>query len=156
MAEGMGGGFSDPTATECAFAAIADIYRQISMYHNFNFKVEEKPDPIKIVNNEIDDIKSYYEKSQGYNFSTILGLKLAGISEEVLQNKIALNDKENLLAASQNVISIVGIGKNPRNYNGKNYVEILSNSINGSSRANVEQLSYALIALDMVSGDKKI
>ncbi|SQC01350.1 prenyltransferase/squalene oxidase repeat-containing protein [Clostridium tetanomorphum] len=155
MAEGMGGGFSDPTATECAFAAIADIYRQISMYHNFNFKVEEKPDPIKIVNNEIDDIKSYYEKSQGYNFSTILGLKLAGISEEVLQNKIALNDKENLLAASQNVISIVGIGKNPRNYNGKNYVEILSNSINGSSRANVEQLSYALIALDMVSGDKK-
>ncbi|WP_027626637.1 prenyltransferase/squalene oxidase repeat-containing protein [Clostridium lundense] len=155
MAEGMGGGFSDPTATEFAFAAIADIYRQISMYHNFNFKVEEKPNPIKIINNEIEDIKSYYEKSQGYNFSTILGLKLVGTSEEVLQNKIALNDKKNLLAASQNVISIVGIGKNPRNYNGKNYVEILSDTINSSSRANVEQLSYALIALDMISGDKK-
>lgn len=155
IAEGMGGGFSDSTATNLSFAAIVDTYKSQSMYHSFKFKIEEKPDPIKIVNNEIDDIKSYYEKSQGYNFSTILGLKLAGISEEVLQSKIALNDKESLLSASQNVISIVGIEKNPRNYNGKNYVEILSNSINSSSRANVEQLSYALIALDMVSGDKK-
>ncbi|WP_270474620.1 hypothetical protein [Clostridium cochlearium] len=153
--EGMGGGFSDPTATEFGFGAIADVYRQMSMYHNFNYKVEEKPDAGKIINNEIEDIKSYYEKSQDYNYSTILGLKSLGISEDVLQNKMALNNKDNLLAASQNVMVIVGIGKNPRNYNGKNYVEILSNTINTAKRANIEQLSYALIALDMVSGDKK-
>ncbi|WP_315116126.1 hypothetical protein [uncultured Clostridium sp.] len=155
--EGMGGGFSDPTATNLAFAAIADIYKGQSMYQNFKFKLEEKSDLNKIIKEELEDIKEYYNNTSNYDFNTIVGLKALGIEDSVLQSKAKLNNKESILFAAGDVISIIGMGKNPRNYNGKNYVDILVDYIKNPKEKYIQTKAYlySLIALDMASGDKE-
>lgn len=157
IAEGMGGGFSDPTATNFSLAAIADIYRGTSMYHNFSFKPEEKPEPQKIVDSEIKDIKEYYENASSYGYSTLLGLKAAGVDNSILEQKIALNNKESILFTAQDIMSIIAIGKNPRNYNGKNYINDLVDYIKNpkESYITLDAYCYSLMALDMASAQKE-
>jgi|GEM_PF-6691254 len=158
MAEGMGGGFSDITATNLAFAAIADLYKQQSMYSRFLFKIEEKPDSNKVINEEIESIKSYYKEISNYDYSTILGLNAAGVDVKNLEGKISLKNKDSIKLLSQDVISIIGVGKNPRNYNGKNYVKELINALkNSNDPKNKYMLSssyfYGLLAISMASVD---
>ncbi|WP_164971609.1 Ig-like domain-containing protein [Clostridium tetani] len=160
MAEGMGGGVSDIMATNLTFAAIADLYKQESMYNSFLFKVEEKQDNSKTIKDEIESIKSYYEKTLSYDYNTILGLNAAGVDTKKLEGKISLKNKESIKFLAEDVISIVGAGKNPRNYNGKNYVQklidVLKNPKDSKSKYTLNKnYFYGLIAINIASASKE-
>ncbi|WP_373897898.1 hypothetical protein ACER0A_010320 [Haloimpatiens sp. FM7315] len=150
IAEGMGE--EDSTATDLAFAAFTDILKQQSMYWNFEFNVEEPKNYEKIINGEVEDIKSFLKDEAKYGFYAAVNLNLIGIEKEDIAKKIELKSKEtNIMFSAMDVMSIVSMGENPRNYKGKDYVKDLLESNKTEKDIDFKECLYSLLALNMVS-----
>ena len=146
LAEGSGLGY-DETATEYALLALVDVYREESVYKNFCFEKDDNKDYKKIIINEIRDISDYFKVLSDYDYNTALSFSYLNFNKNEFMDKVVLKDKDNALSYAQNVMSIIAVGKNPRNYNGKNYVDLLINKLKNNK--NNKSDIYGLIALTM-------
>ncbi|RKD26935.1 Ig-like domain (group 2) [Caminicella sporogenes DSM 14501] len=162
-----GEGVTDtPKSTETAFAALADLYRHKSMYHEIKIKDDLK----EKLKKEIDFLKKAYEDNVIFDFLGVCAANLAGMDKELIQNKLFEYDKtDSAWQASKMIIAVIGAGLDPRNYETskgecRNYVDELQSSQvkNGENkgefilkevdRNSIEALAYSIIALDMADG----
>ncbi|MBB6631654.1 prenyltransferase/squalene oxidase repeat-containing protein [Clostridium algidicarnis] len=106
------------------------------------------------------DLAKYYENTDVYSFRQALALR--SISKDInLKNKIEVFEVDNIGDAINNIISIIAIGENPKNYEGKNYVKMLKDSQNKNGAFVILDgdedwptlQAFAIIALDMSKAD---
>lgn len=159
MAEGKGAGNDDPLATNLSFLAIAQYYKNQSVYDYFKYNKDNKDANVKdynqIIESQLNDIKSYFKNVNELDFNMSLGLRYLGYNKETLSKQVKFKDNDGIGNLAQNIISIIAMDKNPRNYNGKNYVDTLSKKINDNSGYVLpKDYMYSLIALNMASADK--
>ncbi|SUY46835.1 surface/cell-adhesion protein [Clostridium putrefaciens] len=106
------------------------------------------------------NITKYYENTDIYSFRQALALR--SISKDIdLGNKIEIFEVDNIADVINNIISIIAIGENPRDYEGKNYVKMLKESQNKDGAFVISDgdeewptlQAFAMIALDMSKAD---
>lgn len=156
----------DIPSTERAFAALADLYRGKSMYHS----IETELDASDRLGNSIKDVKEYIRNKAQYNYLQSMALNILGIGSEELSTKLELREDEAdrtyivwddpTEMHAKNIMGIIAIGQDPRDYKGKDYVSILEESqkengqfnIEGEDENNISDQAYAIIALKMADG----
>lgn len=163
----MFGNYVDITSTERGFAALADLYTGESMYHS----VESVLDSSDIIENTLDEVSEYVKEQNQYNYLQSMALSILGVDKEELSQKFELREDEidriyiayddPTEAHAKNIMGIIAIGENPRDFQGKNYVTILEESQRENGEFNIEgdktnrigDQVYAIIALDMADGE---
>ncbi|WP_010297125.1 surface/cell-adhesion protein [Clostridium senegalense] len=153
MIEGMGEGEDDETATELALLALVDAYKEKSVYSAFAFIKEEPKDYNKIIESELNDINDYFKDVKEFDYNAMMGLSFLSYDKNQLIENIKLKDKENVFNLAQNVMSIITMEKDPKNYNGKNYIDLLYDKLNNDKFTG--KSIYGLIALEMSSTKKE-
>gem|GEM_PF-2463395 len=103
----------------------------------------------------IDDVITYYatwkdNAFKSFDFITSMALRRAGVSTDELLNKINIYGMGSIHNNSRNVMNIIGAGKDPKDYKGKDYTEFLID-YNYDNEDNAEYIAKAIIALDMAN-----
>jgi len=89
----------------------------------------------------------------------LLTLKESGISNAELEKKINLKSVTRASDLAENIISVITVGKDPNNYNGKNLVSELVRSQNSNGyfdigyKSDVIDVALPIIALEMASAN---
>jgi hypothetical protein len=114
-----------------------------------------------IIKSTVQDLKEYYKSEGQYSFREAAALSHTGenINEiEDINQKFKINEDESAAAYAGNIIGLIAAGKDARNYDGKNYVELLAASQNAEGKFIIGQwddypttIAYAIIALDMAN-----
>lgn len=156
----------DIVSTERAFAALGDLYMGKSMYHS----IEPVLDPSDIIGNTIKKAKEYIKDQGQYNYLQVMSLSLLGIDKSDLSKKLELREDEanrtfivlddDTGMHAKNIMGIITIGEDPRDYKGKNYIEILEKAqrkngefnIEGERANRISDQVYSIMALKMGNG----
>ncbi|WP_053955271.1 Ig-like domain-containing protein [Inediibacterium massiliense] len=103
----------------------------------------------------IADIQEGFASSNDkYEYYTTLGLRHIGVDPSIIEDKANVYGKyyANFSDYAKNIITAVALGKDPKNYNGKDQIEkILNASKPFYEELDVANLSDAIIALDMAN-----
>lgn len=109
----------------------------------------------------IEALRTYYSDKDEFTFRTALGYHHTSDNPELDLPEIGLKFKTNEAPASAsehvgNIMGLIAAGKDPYNYNGKNYVETLVNSQDGEGRFIIggyddypTTVAFSMLALDM-------
>ncbi|MGF7060350.1 Ig-like domain-containing protein [Brassicibacter mesophilus] len=155
--------FGDFKCTETAFAALADVYRDKSMYYSIGVNDEIK----ERIEAEIEFLKKHYEEYAQFEFLAAPAANLAGMSKELLKEKVFRYTKtDSAFQSSKTIVSLIGSGLDPRNDvidedEVRNYVYELKSSqmksgdnkgefvLKESDKNSIQALVNSIIALDM-------
>ena len=88
-----------------------------------------------------------------YGYTTAMGLKLMGVDEDHIAGKASkYSYSANTNTRAKDIMMAIAIGKDPKDYHDKNYIQEILNS-NFYDGENSEWLANAIIALDMAGVD---
>lgn len=106
----------------------------------------------KILEDEIKQLKLIFNEKSSYDYMTSMGLRYVGYDKLKIQSRMNIYGTNTNHNNSRNIINIISSGLNPRDYNNKNYVDMLKNSIDEVKDPDylIEHLSKTIIALEMV------
>ncbi|MGB4288262.1 MAG: Ig-like domain-containing protein [Tepidanaerobacteraceae bacterium] len=118
---------------------------------------EDKTDEEKITD-AIEALRSYYS-SKDFTFRVALAYNFTSDNLErdsqIIQQRLKMNEE----SASPSdysgiIIGLIAAGKNPRNYNGKNYVQLLIQSLDDQNwAAYPTSIAWGILALDMAKAE---
>ena len=117
----------------------------------FKFKQSiNKDEDLGIV---ISDIVNYYEgildnNFKSFDFITTMALRRAGMNTDILAKKINIYGMDSIANNERNVMTLIAAGKNPKNYNEKDYTKLLID-YDYSKENDAEVIAKAIIAMDM-------
>ncbi len=120
---------------------------------NAIFKFKESINKDESLQNVIDGVLSYYDTWKDNNFKSLdfitsMALRRAGVDTDKLLSKVNIYGMDNLHNNSRNVMNIIGVGKNPKDYKGKDYTKYLID-YNYKDENTSEYIAKAIIAMDM-------
>ncbi|WP_053955281.1 prenyltransferase/squalene oxidase repeat-containing protein [Inediibacterium massiliense] len=160
--------FYKDEATEQAFIALADVINKKSSYQNVqkatSYKGIIKDATLKLrnyltttqtrKNSSLKDVPIFYSSQEALALYYMSNEKEKDVKD--IQQKYKLNNKDDVLSYSQDIMGIIASGQNPKKYKDKNYVQELMNLQNEEGKfvekgkdSNVYKQSYAIIALDL-------
>lgn len=125
---------------------------------------ESAPSDEERIRSSIEDLINYYEEDDEYSFREIIALNYTSedIDEYIkkISDKLIIQDDDSASSYAGNIIGIIGCGKNPRDYEGEDYVKLLVDSQERSGRFIVKSgdqhpatLTWSIIALDMAEAN---
>jgi hypothetical protein len=126
---------------------------------SYDIKVVDPINKNTLLLNYISQSVEYLKRDPYNHYPLILAMRNAGSDLRSIQERINILDagsNPNISYESRNIISIIGANLNPRDYKGKNYVEMLEKSILSNTDITTNDKLYypiALIALDMAHSD---
>lgn len=159
----MFGDYVDMPSTERAFAALADLYNGKSMYKEIDPVLADSD----IVKNTIKELKDYYKNHDKYNYLQAMGLNISGMDVASISSKLEMRKEEadrtcivwedSTEMHAKDIMGIIAVGLDPRDYQGKNYVAMLEKTqkengefnIAGEDANKLSDQAYSIIALDM-------
>lgn len=105
------------------------------------------------LNSVISDVYRIYEEYipnnfKNFDFITTMALRRAGMETDILSKKMNIYGMDNINNDSRNIMTIIGAGKNPKNYKDKDYTKNIV-SYNYKSENNSQTIAKAIIAMDM-------
>jgi len=154
------GNYVDLPSTERAFAALAELYKGKSIYE----EVEPVLDENDVVKKLIRDVSKYYDNEDKYSYIQAMALNIAGMNLAEISSRLEMRkaeaDRTHVVwdnateMQAKDIMAIIAAGKNPRDYEGENYVDILVDAQNEKGIFEVDGTSvssqaYSIIALDM-------
>lgn len=117
----------------------------------------------------LNELKDYYnDNGEDFGFRTAAAYNMTSnnISDDIELIKYRFKPTENSTSASQSVGNIIGLiasGRDPRNYNGKDYVKTLQESQNNEGKFMIGQyddypttIAFSILALDMVDANYNV
>ncbi len=127
--------------------------------------VEEETEDERTIRETVETLRNYYGEKATYTFRTAIGYNYTSDNLErdipIIRDRYAVS--ENLNGASAyvgNIIGLISAGRNPYDYNGKNYVKELADSQQDSGKFIVgtyddypTTVAFSIIALDMAKGE---
>lgn len=120
---------------------------------NFIFKFKQSINKDEDLRKVISDVVNYYEgildnNFKSFDFITTMALRRAGMNTDILAKKINIYGMDTIANNERNVMTLIAAGKNPKNYNGKDYTKLLIDyDYNKENDAAV--IAKAIIAMDM-------
>ncbi|KAJ50362.1 hypothetical protein BD780_000521 [Clostridium tetanomorphum] len=130
-----------------------DVNTANTKLQNAILKFKESINKDENLQNVIDNALSYYEtwkdnSFKSLDFITSMALRRAGVDTDKLLSKVNIYGMEGLHNNARNVMNIIGVGKNPKNYRDKDYTKLLIN-YNYEKENTSEYIAKAIIAMDM-------
>ncbi|WP_164508966.1 DUF4430 domain-containing protein [Clostridium rectalis] len=134
---------------------VDEIKKAILKLENSIFKFKNSVNKDEGLLSVIADVLSYYStwKDNPYkqlDFITAMALRRAGVDTDKLASKINIYGMEGVHNNARNVMSIIGIGKNPKNYKDKDYTQFLV-GYDYNKENSSENIAKAIIAMDMAN-----
>ncbi|WP_051542253.1 Ig-like domain-containing protein [Clostridium lundense] len=116
-------------------------------------KFKESINKDESLQNVIDSVVSYYatwkdNSFKSLDFITSMALRRAGVDTDKLLSKVNIYGMDGLHNNARNVMNIIGVGKNPKNYRDKDYTKFLID-YNYDKEDTSEYIAKAIIAMDM-------
>ncbi|WP_027626638.1 DUF4430 domain-containing protein [Clostridium lundense] len=111
------------------------------------------------IDKAINDVKEYYKGFNGsfgkvYDYITAMALRSSGVDASKIASKANIYGNSNLHNTARNLMSIIAMGENPRNYKDKDYVNLILNDKNKFYEdSSCEYVAKAIIALDMAQAE---
>lgn len=133
----------------------------INMVFNINssFAASRRSDE-KLIEDALEDLIDYYKDDDEYSFREAIGLNYSSenLDKEIkkIAKKLDISDTKSASKYAGNIIGIIASGKNPEDYEGEDYVELLVDAQEKSGKFIVRSgddhpatLAWSIIALDM-------
>lgn len=117
-----------------------------TLSESINLKIVTKQEKI---DKALEEVKDGIMASDGYEYTTAMGLRLTGINvDDIAEKTLKYSYTPNTNTRAKDIMMAIAIGKDPKNYHDKNYVqEILDSDFYNNE--NPEWLANGIIALDM-------
>ncbi|WP_053955277.1 Ig-like domain-containing protein [Inediibacterium massiliense] len=162
--------FDDFKCTETAFAALADLYQNKSMYHSNGIKKDENDETSKKIKEEIEFLNKAYKEKVILDYLSALAGNLSGLDKQLIQSKLPENKRANIVwTISKQIMCLIGADLDPRGAliekdEVRNFVYELTAAqvkegankgefiITNTDKNSIEALCYAIIAMDMADG----
>ncbi|MBU5485614.1 DUF4430 domain-containing protein [Clostridium sp. MSJ-11] len=130
-----------------------DVNTANTNLQNAILKFKESVNKDESLQDIIDDVLSYYDtwkdnSFKSFDFITSMALRRAGVDTDKLLSKVNIYTMDSLHNNSKNVMNIIGVGKNPKDYKGKDYTKYLID-YNYEDEDTSEYIAKAIIAMDM-------
>lgn len=102
------------------------------------------------INEALEEVKDgIIANPDKYEYTTAMGLKLTGTNvDDIAEKASKYSYSSNTITRAKDIMMAIAIGKDPKDYHDKNYVQEILNS-DFYNEENVEWLANGIIALDM-------
>ena len=126
---------------------------------------EEETEDERTIRETVETLRNYYGEKSEYTFRVAIGYNYTSDNLErdipIIRDRYAVSENLNgATAYAGNIIGLISAGRNPYDYNGKNYIKELADSqqdsgkfIVGTSDDYPTALAFGIIALDMAKGE---
>ncbi|MFX0549511.1 Ig-like domain-containing protein [Hathewaya histolytica] len=119
------------------------------------------------ITKEINFLKEHFKVYNSYEFLASPAARIAGMDQNhIKENIYKYTSNNSVFNISRTIITLIGAGLNPRDYENVNYVDMLRSTqiLNGKEKGQflynsemdkdkADVLSYAILALDMANAD---
>lgn len=128
---------------------------------------EQKTNAEKI-NDAIISLRSYYLKSDTFSFRVAMGYNFTSDDSEndlnIIGQRYKINENPDSASAyAGNIMGLIAAGKNPRDYNGNNYVKALADFQNEAGKFLIGEwddysttMAFSILALDMAKAEYNV
>lgn len=142
-------------------ATLEEVNIEVAKLQNSVLKFKNSLKKDEKLSGIISDVYKIYEEYipnnfKSFDFITTMALRRAGMETDILSKKINIYGTGSINNDSRNIMTLIGAGKNPKNYKNKDYTKNIA-SYDYKNEKDVEIIAKSIIAMDMaeISYDKE-